>query len=84
MPQHPMFIVGLVIFFASAATFMGTMFSKGGWNRSKQFSVLAALVRGQHGAFSRRLTIGSFVGIVLGVLCLFSGVAAMDVARERR
>ena len=84
MPLHPMFLVGLAIFFASAATFMGFVFSKGGWKRSKQIGIMVALVRGEHGKSSRALTLGSFAGIILGVLCLFSGVAATDVAREKR
>lgn len=63
---------------------MGIVFAKGGWNRSKQFAVIAALVRGQHGAFSRTVAIGSFAGIIFGALLLFAGVAAEDVAREKR
>jgi hypothetical protein len=84
MPLHPAFIIGLVIFFTSAALFMGIVFSKGGWNRSKQFGVMASLIRGEHGPVNRWLTFASFAGIVLGTLTLFAGVAANDVAREKR
>lgn len=84
MPLHPVFIAGLVIFFISAATFMGVIFSKGGWNRSKQFGVMAALWRGEHGATSKRVMLLSFAGIIFGMLTLFSGAAANDVAREKR
>lgn len=84
MAPHPVFFVGLVIFFLCAATFMGLVFAKGGWSKSKQFGVLAELLRGEHGAFSRWLLIGSFLGGILGALVLFAGVAANDVAREKR
>ncbi len=82
MRPHPVFIVGVAIFFLSAVAFLGILFAKGGWKRSKQFGVIVALFRGEHGTFSRWLMIGSFLGIVFGALVQFAGVAANDVARE--
>jgi len=84
MALHPVFLAGVAIFFASGLLFMGLVFAKGGANRSKQLGVMLALVRGEHGPLNRQLAIGSFAGIILGALCCFAGVAAQDVAREKR
>ncbi len=84
MAPHPVTVVGVAIFFFSAAVFMGVVFSKGGRKRSKQLGVLMALVRGEHGVVSRVMTIASLGGVIVGMLALFAGVAANDLAREKR
>ena len=84
MAPHPAFVVGVAIFLASTAVFIGAVFAKGGWKRSKQIGVVIALVRGEHGKAARRVAIGSFAGVILGGLVTFAGVAAEDVAREKR
>ncbi len=84
MAPHPAFVVGVAIFFVSTAVFIGAVFAKGGWKRSRQIGVILALVRGEHGKAARTVAIASFGGVILGGLVTFAGVAAEDVAREKR
>jgi hypothetical protein len=84
MTENVLFGAGVLIFFASGATFMGVLFANGGVKRSKQFGVLAALWRGDHGSGARRLLTFSLAGLVAGALTLFSGVGVMDAARTKR
>lgn len=79
-----MFFVGGGLFFAFGAILFGLVFAKGGWRTWNQVGVIVDLVRGKFGRFNRWLTIGSFIGIFLGAMALYSGVAAIDVAREKR
>ncbi|GEM_PF-1457678 len=82
--SHPAFFAGLAIFFLSGITFMVILFSNGGWLRSKQFAVIASLARGDLGQTNRRLTFASLIGVAIGMMVTFSGVAAEDAARVRR
>ncbi len=82
--SHPAFFAGLAILFLSGITFLVILFGNGGWNRSKQFGVIVSVARGDFGKTNRRLMFASLGGVVLGMLVLFSGVAAEDEARARR
>ncbi len=84
MTPHPVFLVGAGICVVSFLTLFVLVASKGGLSKSKQIGTLMALFRGEHGKPSKRLTVGSFVGLGLGMLCIFAGVAANDVAQENR
>lgn len=84
MFEEPLFLLGIALFFPSGLTFMVVLFANGGAPKSKQLSVLSDLVRGRRGRRRQRTTLGAMLGMALGTLLLFSGVAAHDLGRADR
>jgi hypothetical protein len=77
-------LVGLALFFVGSALFMGIVFSRGGAAKSRQFAVIAQLLRGDHGALSRGLAVAALLSIGVGTCGTFAGVASMNGARAER
>lgn len=84
MPSHPLFFVGVALFFVGFLLFAGVLFSHGGVARSRQFRVMGELFSGKHGNGARLLFASSFLVLVAGACLLFAGVAASDGARAER
>lgn len=77
-------LIGAAIFFAGALSVLALMFSSGGWQRSRQFTVLGQLFSGQFGIARRIASMVSVALVVIGATLCFAGVALMDVQRAAR
>lgn len=77
-------LIGAALFFAGALGFMAVLFASGGWQRSRQFTVIGKLWSGQLGALRRRVTRLSLLLVATGAALSFTGVALMDAQRAER
>lgn len=79
--MHSLLLAGVASFFAGVALFMGLVFSNGGLSKSKQFKVLAELVRGTHGAGARLGLAAAALLVLTGACLAFGGMAMSDAER---
>ncbi|MCA9607799.1 MAG: hypothetical protein KC619_19455 [Myxococcales bacterium] len=81
MFTQPLFVVGVALTAIGFVTFATVIFSKGGFSRMRQFGVMRAVLRGDHGSGTRVVFLVALVAMLVGSGLTFAGVGAADAAR---
>lgn len=76
--------MGAVLFFVGSLSFMVVLFANGGWQRSRQFTVIGRLCAGKLGSGRRWLTLSSLSLTAVGATLCFASVVTMDAERAER
>jgi hypothetical protein len=84
MGHGPLFMLGILLFFAGGLTAMTVIFGNGGFAKSKQFQVLGQVLSGSAGRGARRALLIGLCLTALGMCTTFAGVASSDARRAQR
>ncbi len=82
MLTQPRVVARALVTALGFVAFAAALFSHGGVAKSRQFQVIGALLRGDHGARPRLVLVAGFLAMIAGACLLFGGVASRDRARN--
>lgn len=74
-------LIGIAIFFAGFIAIFSLLAKRHALDKSKQFGVMAEILKGRHGPSPRRVLIVAFAAQLFGMCTTFAGVAQVDARR---